>query len=106
LFVSPEIEVEWVVAPVVPKEVMAVYAVPGAVEYLQVAFSLVISERVVEVVLTARVPEGMPPERTGAVLSMVMEAADEVAKLPEVSSATASIVWTPSAASLLFQVAV
>jgi hypothetical protein len=58
--------------PVVPN-VLAIdpYATPAVVEYLQVAFSFVVTRIVVEVVPAASVPVGAPPERTGAVESAV-----------------------------------
>jgi hypothetical protein len=63
---------------VVPNAVIEPYAVPDAVEYLHVAASSVVSESVVLVVLSAKVPEGEPPERTGGVLRTVT-LIDEVA---------------------------
>jgi hypothetical protein len=48
---------------------MEEYAVPRVVEYLHVADSLVVRDIVVLVVPAGRVPDGLPPERPGGVVS-------------------------------------
>lgn len=77
---------------VVEKEVIESYAVAVDVEYLQVADSSVVRERVVEVVPTESSLLGDPAERTGTVLSTVKITTDEVVVLPAASRATAVIV--------------
>ncbi len=66
----PESAVVCKVLPVVVKVlVIALYATPLLVEYLQVAFSSVVREREVEVVPEGNEEEGEPEERTGGVVS-------------------------------------
>ena len=96
---SPDTMVECEVDPVV-ENVFAIdaYAVLGVVPYLQVAFSLVEREIVVEVVY-AMEPDGKPLESMGGVTSaglltvMVTEA--EVVVFPEESLAVAVRVCEP-----------
>ena len=70
LFTRPETPEEWEVPPVVLKVVdIEAYATALEVAYLQVAFSSVVSEIVVEVVPPGKVEVGAPFERTGGVTS-------------------------------------
>ncbi len=69
--VRPETIVEWLVAPVLENVLLiAEYETPAVVEYLHVAFSFVVKEIVVDDVPAARVPEGLPLDRTGGVVSV------------------------------------
>ena len=91
--------VECEVDPVVEKVlVIDAYAVLGVVPYLQVAFSLVERERVVEVVY-AMDPDGEPLEGTGGVTSaglfMVTDTKAEVVWFPAPSLAVAVMVCEP-----------
>jgi hypothetical protein len=73
------------------------YATPALVAYRQTAFSFVLRPNAVCVVPTARVPEGVPFERTGGVVSatvyVTVSAADVV--LPAASWAVAVRMLTP-----------
>ncbi len=65
---------EWEVPPVVEKvSVIDPYAVPAEVEYLQVAFSSVVKDKVTCVVPADWPPEGEPAERTGGVESSFVQ---------------------------------
>ncbi len=66
--VRPVSEVECEVAPVVVNGVMEVNVVPAAVAYAQVAASLVVTERVVEVVPAGSVPVGDEGVMVGGVV--------------------------------------
>lgn len=70
------------------------------VEYLQVAVSLVVRERLVDVVPIDSAPVGAPEDRTGAVLSTVMVIADEMVVLFVESLATAVSACKPSATAV------
>ena len=77
------------------------YAVPEFVEYLQIAVSSVVSERVVTVVPAESDDDGEPPVRMGAVLSTITVTPVDVALLLELSRATATRVWEPSAIAVV-----
>ncbi len=63
--------VEWDVVPVVVNAfVIEAYAVLAVVEYLQVAASSVVRDKVVEVMVADRVPEGRPLLLEGGVVSV------------------------------------
>lgn len=83
-------------------EILA-YAVLAVVPYLHVDASFVVTERVVDVVLTAWTPEGEPAESTGGVESLLTVTLIVVAVvvLDEVSVATAVIVWAPADTSVV-----
>ena len=69
-FCKPVINVEWLVEPVVVKVlVMLEYAVPAVAEYLQVADSSVVTDKLVWVVPAVKVPVGWPLLKTGGVVS-------------------------------------
>ena len=66
--------IEWLVPPVTVNVISCeAYRVPGVVESLQVAASLVVRDTVVLVVPDARVPEGEPLDRTGGVVSVPLD---------------------------------
>ncbi len=52
-----------------PNAVIESNAVPGEVSYLQVAFSSVVNDNVVDVVPDGSIPEGLPADSTGGVVS-------------------------------------
>jgi hypothetical protein len=73
---------------------------------LHVAFSFVVSERMVEVVPKESVPLGDPLLKMGGVLSTVTVMADEVATLLFISVVDAMSVWDPSVEEAVFQLTV
>ena len=60
---------------------MEAYAVPETVPYLHVAFSFVVTLRVVLVVPEAKTPVGAPFERTGGVVSGGRVAPNVISKI-------------------------
>ena len=78
------------------------------VEKQQLAFSLVVRDKVVLVVVCGSVSDGEPFDRTGGVVSttgllMVMVTGVEVARLPAISLAVARRVCEPLATPMVFQ---
>jgi hypothetical protein len=75
---------------------------PDEVAYRHVAFSFVVSERMVEVVPRGSVLVGDPLLKMGGVLSTVTVMADDVATLLFISVVDAMSVWDPSVEDAVF----
>ena len=84
------------------------YGVPGTVEYLHAALSLLVRVNVADVVPGGRVPVGCPLKRPGGVKSgtgllIVTETELDVLVFAAASLATAVRVWPPFEDVLVFQ---